>query len=566
MAFPAKEKQHGCTPLRFDRCALLMLGFGLGGCAFQSELPEPGAGSTAAGSTELTSPDHPQPVLTLATISPAERPDAGRVTELQRSSMEESLVEAFLHPRGSATASDEPAAPRDTWDRMRAGFRLGEHVEQGPVQSAVDALSSQTNYLAVMARRGRPYLHFIVEVAEERGVPMEVALVPMVESGFEPYAFSHGRAAGIWQFIPSTGRRLGLKQNSWYDGRRDIYLSTHAAMDYLTRLNEIFDGDWPLTFAAYNAGQGRVLRAQRAAREAGEETDFWSIAPRLPRETRHYVPRILALAELVRNPAEHGQHLPSVPNERYFKRVDVGTPIDLTLAADLAGVSPRELLTLNPGFQRGMTDPEGPYHLLLPAQRAEGFRQQLAEIPDNERVRWHPHQVQGGETLGSIALAYNVSIDEIQAANGLNGHIIRAGATLRIPTASPNLQDDVAAMRILHQVESGENLWLIARQHDVTVDQIARWNGLDRDSTLHPGQELVIRSQVGGGENLAVFQPPRQRVMYRVRSGDSLYTIARKFGVTVEEIRQWNQLSEQSPIHPGETLHIQADVAAVSGN
>lgn len=545
---PIRPSLRARSPLRLDGLAFAMLGIGLGACTNAPEIPD----------------EHPQAVATLTTVDPAERPESGRVTELQRSRIDRLWVTSDAR-RLDALEPIERPVPKDTWDRMRNGFRLSEHAEHDQVQNALQALSSQSNYLSVMARRGRPYLYFIVDQVAERNMPLEVALIPMVESAFEPYAFSHGQAAGIWQLIPTTGRRLGLKQNAWYDGRRDIHASTNAALDYLTRLNEIFDGDWLLTFAAYNAGQGTVLRAQRSAADAGKETDFWSILDRLPRETRHYVPRILALAEMVRDPEAYDQSLPTVPAEPYFVRVDVGSPIDLSLAADLAGLSPRELVALNPGYQRGMTDPDGPHHLLLPTDSAETFEQALGEVPEQERVHWYPHEVQPEETLGQIATAHNVSVEDIQAANDLDNHVIRAGATLRIPTANPHLDEGMASARTLHQVEEGENLWLIARRHDVGVDDIVRWNGLDKDSMLHPGQELVLRTRQPNSQ-AQVFHPPRQQISYRVRSGDSLHTIARKFGVTVEEIRQWNELAEQAPIHPGETLRIRADLAATAGN
>jgi membrane-bound lytic murein transglycosylase D len=272
-----------------------------------------------------------------------------------------------------ASNSAAPAAPAvDLWARIRDGYAIPDHnnarVKQqfSAYAGRFSAYAGRKDYWLRVSERATPYLHLIVEAIDERGLPQELALLPVVESGFQPFAYSHGRAAGIWQFIPATGRHYGLKQNWWYDGRRDVTAATEAALDYLTYLNEMFDGDWLLALAAYNAGEGTVSRAIKRNRQAGRATDYWSLD--LPRETMHYVPRLLAVSEIVAHPERHDIALTPISNEPAVAVVDLEHQVDLALAAELAEIDIETLYALNPGFNRWATAPEGP-HRLKPACR-----------------------------------------------------------------------------------------------------------------------------------------------------------------------------------------------------
>ena len=479
----------------------------------------------------------------------------------------------------------------DIWERIRRRMTLEGHEHPG-ITSDLAWFARHQAYLDRVAERAQPYMHLIVEEVERRGIPSELALLPVVESAFQPFAYSHGRAAGIWQFVPGTGRRFGLKQTWWYDGRRDIARSTQAALDYLQFLHKQFDGDWLLALAAYNSGEGTVLRAQRNNRRKGKATDFWSL--NLPRETRGYVPKLLAISAIVGDPAAHGVTLQPIANEAYLTAVDVGSQIDLDLAAELAGISLDDMYRYNPGFNRWATDPDGPHTLLVPIDNAEALRTGLAGLPAQERIQWVRHRIRNGDTLGTIAHHYRTTIALIKRINGIRGNTIRAGNSLVIPVARKDLaryslsadqrlaniqETPRKGDRIDYVVQRGDSLWSIAQAHGVSVDQLARWNGMAPRDPLLPGRSLVIWGQPPQQEQAIVsrvsltpgdFKHPhsdslRQRIGYTVRNGDSLALISRKFRVTVADLKRWNRLSD-TLLRPGQRLTVYVDVTQQSGN
>jgi membrane-bound lytic murein transglycosylase D len=381
----------------------------------------------------------------------------------------------------------------DLWERLRGNYAL-KGFEHPRIQHEIERLQHSPTAFSVLISRAEPFLHHIVAEVERRGLPGELALLPAVESGFRPYAYSRSGAAGLWQFMPATGAMLGLQQDWWYDGRRDVLAATQAALDYLEHLNQRLDGDWLHAIAAYNAGGGTVRRAVRKARTAGMSTTFWNLD--LPRETDHYVPRLLALAEVIADPGHYGLALPSLEDRPYFASVPSGGQIDLKVAADLAQLPLEDLLALNPGFNRWSTRPDGPHHLLIPVEHAEAFSEALAQLPEKQRLRWQPHEIRSGENLGLIARRYGVSVEAIQQANGLQGHLIRAGKVLMIPlsdsvvaaTSSPRL--GIPRSRVRYQVRKGDSLYKIARKFQVKVADLRRWNSVDR--YLQPGQRLTV--------------------------------------------------------------------------
>ncbi|PWG64597.1 LysM peptidoglycan-binding domain-containing protein [Spiribacter halobius] len=472
-----------------------------------------------------------------------------------------------------------PARPDDLWQRIREGFRLPE-ADDPKVRQQLSYFAARPDYMARVAERARPYLFHIVEQIEARDLPTELALLPVVESAFRPFAYSHGRAAGIWQFVPATGRHYGLTQNWWYDGRRDVLAATDAALDYLERLSELFDGDWLLAVAAYNAGEGRVMRAIERNRAAGRPGDFWSLD--LPRETRHYVPRLLALRDLVQAPEVHGLSIPEIPNEPQIATVELDHQIDLALAAELAGITVEQLYQLNPGYNRWATAPEGPHRLVLPLELAEAFRTAVAERPPESWLRWERHRVQPGESLIAIARRYHVTVDALREANDLNGSLIRAGSHLLVPVASrPSGEYALSAGQRLraqqdrqragrerqsYVVRSGDSFWSIARRHGVGVRELAGWNNMAPGDTLRVGQQLAIWTEDAQPVRTARAAPEArlQSVRYTVRKGDSLYAIAQRFNVTVSQLRQWNGLGTGGYLQPGQTLRLRVDVTAQS--
>ena len=308
-------------------------------------------------SAPLTPPPSPEPQAAPVSVP------AG-ATEAPAAAAAESVAGALAPADGGPTqlAGLTPAQYADLFDRMRAGFKLDDGADRRAVDDQLRWYAANPDYLQRAFGRADLYLYHIVTELERRGMPLELALLPVVESAFEPYAYSRARASGLWQFIPGTGSRFGLKQDWWYDGRRDIVESTRAALDYLQYLHDEFNGDWLLAIAAYNCGEAMVERAAQANRAAGRPVDFWSLW--LPGETRAYVPKLLAMKRLVMDPETYGLSFSPIPNQPYFARVPTHGQINLKLAAEIAGISPEDLYELNPAFHRLATDPSGPHFLL----------------------------------------------------------------------------------------------------------------------------------------------------------------------------------------------------------
>lgn len=404
---------------------------------------------------------------------------------------------------GNPTDSHE-SLPVDVWQRMRKGYKFipSQHPK---VISELHWYRSHPAHIERIQERARPYIYFILEELEKRDMPAELALLPVVESAYQPFAYSPGRAAGIWQFIPSTGRWFGLKQNWWYDARRDVVAATHAALDYLKQLNQQFNGDWELALAAYNAGAGTVRNAIRKNQKKGKPTDFWSL--QLPNETRNYVPRLLAISEIFANPDEHNITLLSIPNEPFFETVETQSQLDLALAAQMAELSIQDIYQLNSGFNRWATDPDGPHQLHLPLDKAEGFKVKLAQLPADKRVSWKRYKIQRGDNLSVIAKKHGTTTQLLKQANKLPTSRIRAGKYLLIPISSKQLDNytynptkrkgrmqnkPYQGSKQFYVVKQGDSLWKISRAHRISHKQLAKWNGMATSDTIQPGQKLLL--------------------------------------------------------------------------
>ncbi|MBS0613298.1 MAG: LysM peptidoglycan-binding domain-containing protein [Proteobacteria bacterium] len=457
----------------------------------------------------------------------------------------------------------------DLFDRLRDGFAL-EEVEQPAVDQQLNWLVRNQEYLDRVFQRAQRYLYHIVCEVEARGMPLEFALLPVVESAYEPFAYSPSHAAGLWQFIPGTGDRFGLKQNWWYDGRRDVIESTRAALDYLQILHDQFNGDWLLAIAAYNVGERSVARAIEYNTAHGRPTDFWHL--KLPAETRAYVPKLLAMKRIMAEPERYGLEFSAIPNEPYFGVIDTGSQIDLKIAAKLADSPYEDLVALNPGYNRWATDPAGPHRLLVPIERADSFEAALASLPSTDRVPYVTHEVAPHETLPGIAKLYGTSVVVLAKLNDVNGKRVHAGQVLRIPQNSGQLPDKVllAAQRvdrpstdvggrrqIVHRVRRGETLRAIARRHRTSPETLARLNGIGVGERLIVGQRLVIKTSARRyrGETTA----DSRRMLYTVRPGDTLHAISRRWQVSVQQLKTWNGINKHHQIRAGQRLVMYVD-------
>lgn len=480
-----------------------------------------------------------------------------------------------IHPDEIVTVDltpDEPIAVEITnvWDRVsqQLAFDIPDNQR---LNAQRNWYLKHPSYMARVSKRASPFLYYIVDEIEKRDMPLELALLPIVESAFDPFAYSHGRAAGMWQFVPGTAKRFGMKQNWWYDGRRDVIASTQGALDYLEYLLKYFDGDWLHALAAYNSGEGRVRKAIRKNAKAGKPTDFWSLS--LPKETRAYVPKLLALADILKKHDEYDFSWPEVENAPVITVVDTESQIDLAYAATLADMTLRELHALNPGYNKWATDPDGPHRLVLPITKAELFSTELAKVDRKDRLNWTRHKIRSGDSLLKLAKQYHTTVDIIKRVNDQANNMIRVGDYLMIPVALKQLDeytlsDDQrlastqskkrGAYKINHTVKRGDTFWDLSREYNVGMRELAKWNGMAPTDPLMPGKSLVVwQKQASTNQSQDAIM---RSLTYTVRRGDSIARIASKFNVRSSDIAKWNNLNPKKYLQPGQKLKLYVDV------
>lgn len=388
------------------------------------------------------------------------------------------------------------APPTDLWALIGRDISWQAAAPER-VARALDAFLAQPQLVTVLSDRAEPFLQYVVAEVQARGLPMELALVPVVESMLDPWAHSSARASGLWQISPATGEHYGLKRSWWYDERLDFVKATDFALDYLTELHQTFD-DWPLALAAYNAGPNRVKRVIAKAKIAQSPVDYWQLS--LPKETRDYVPKIIALGALIQSPDTYGLIFPATPIVADLTSVPTGGQIELTRAAELAGIDAKDLRRLNPAHLRWATAPDGPDYLWVPATVAPTFGEKLAALPSDQRVQWQRYQIQSGDSLIRIARRFDTQVQLLREVNGIKGNLIRAGKTLMIPQGGDwrgSLQ--VAALGPApkrpsrYRVKTGDSLWSIAQQFNLDMGNLVRWNALSPATYLQPGQTLRLQ-------------------------------------------------------------------------
>lgn len=465
-------------------------------------------------------------------------------------------------PVDVAEAAEPPlpiaaAEPTDGFlAQLRAGFALDHDLDRKQVRKEIAWLVKNPEYLATKRERGLRYLPYICAQVQSRELPSELCLIPIIESALNPNAFSPRGALGLWQFMPSTGRRFGLTRDWWTDQRRDVALSTDAALDYLTQLHKRF-GDWTLALAAYNCGEGRMHRTLRKTPGAKTAFDL-----RLPRETEYYVARILAYAAVFAEPERFGVELPFVPHDSATPNiavVETGGQIDLARAAEVIGKDMQYLYNLNQGLKRWATPPDGPHQLVVRAEDAEAAQAALAGLSDDERMFWARHRIGPHDTLSGIASEHDVGIDTLSRVNGVRGTRISEGDFLMVPTPFRDWEEYPTPQRTgaggdeIYVVRSGDSLWLIARRLGLDMNLLMRANELTARSILQPGQRLSLPG-FGGTRSIEEKQVTQEAIAYRVRRNDSLSTIAARFKVSVDKLVDWNDIDRNAYIHPGQQL------------
>lgn len=388
-----------------------------------------------------------------------------------------------------------PAEPEfeDLLERLRAGFQL--QFDSRLVAAHETFYTRRPETLARVLERSRPYLHYVVEEVERRGMPLEIALLPVIESAYNPWAYSRAHAAGLWQFIPSTGRKYGLDKDFWFEGRYDVLAATDAALTYLQDLYAMF-GDWSLALGAYNMGEGGMARA--IARNEAKRIPVEYDRLRLPRETANYVPKLIAVRNIIANPSAYGISLEPMPNTPHFVKVTLPLRIDLELAARFAELSVEQFALLNPGHTKPVLDISAERPLLLPAEKAGYFYVNLNRH-DQPLVTWQTYVMGRGDRIERVAARHGLTVAQLREANGLSPRArVRAGDVLVVPGAAA-AGDTPQVVRVsgtssdpaFHRVRSGDTLYSIARQYDISIDQLKRWNRLS-SSRIQPGQVLRL--------------------------------------------------------------------------
>ena len=471
----------------------------------------------------------------------------------------------------------QPIIEKDLWQYIANRYTLSA-ASQKDLFWHIDWFKKNPDYLTRVTKRAKPYLHLVTKEVEKAGLPIEIALLPIVESAYYPFSYSHGTASGLWQFIPSTGKLYGLKEDWWYDGRRDVLASTKAAVRYLKNLSKLFKGDYLLAVAAYNSGPGRVQKAIRKNKRLGKKTDFWHLD--LPAETRGYVPRLLAVAQLIKYPERYGQTITPVDNRPQLKVVTLDSQFDLATIAQWADITLDDVYSLNPGLRRWATPSNPPYAILLPIDQVAIFEKNLNSHPKNARVRWLRHKVESGDSLSYLAHKFKTTSRQIKRVNHLSNNKIKVGEYLILPVAQRadndytlsekqrekrRLNIKKTGTRIIHAVISGDSLWRIAKKYDVQINSIVKWNHLTHDKPLKIGKKLVIwqakKAKLSDLSELTrVGIDINRKVTYRVKSGDNLSTIANKFKVRVNDLKKWNNLDIKRPLQPGQKLKIIVNV------
>lgn len=488
----------------------------------------------------------------------------------------------------------------NVWDELRHEFTLPHYEDNPQVQEQIRWFMNRPDFLVTSATRAAPYLYYILQQARKRHLPVELVLLPIMESSYNPFAYSPKGAAGIWQMMPGTASGFGIKQDWWYDGRRDVITSTRAALDYLTYLNNFFDGNWLLAIGAYDTGEGNILSAIRRNIRDGKNTDFWSLP--IAQETRIYVPRLLALAIIISHPYEYPIKWPEVRNAPYLAQIDIGGQIDLKHAAEMAGLSLKKLMQFNPGHNRPTTDPNGPFKLVLPIQHVERFTENLARSPLREHIQIVHYKAKSGETVASIAKRFHISTYALRKANPSLIYHVNAGKELAIPkskptpsesildTNSPQLasldreqiksafhkrsfkksfsrsESEVAVENsqgkyelqsgdTLYMARKGDDLKKIAKKFRLNLKTLAVVNHISSSKRIHAGEKLIIPTHYAKEEHSSSYQLENGDTVYKVRHGDNVEKIAQKFNTSPAAIRLANLLTDNT-LQEGDQLVI----------
>lgn len=453
-------------------------------------------------------------------------------------------------PRQNSRASD------NIWEIVAKNSTLKVDLSNPRIQEQIEFYRKRPHTLNSITDQAEPYLHLILEEIEARNLPHELILLPIMESAYDPTIRSGAGASGLWQFMPRTAKHFGLTLDWWYDGRNDVHSSTHKALEYMTYLVKLFDGDWHLAAAAYDSGEGTVKRAIKKNKAAGKKADYWSLD--LPKETQKYVPRLLALAHIFSHPKEFGLSLNHVENRPYLQKVNLGRQMSLVKVAELAKLNVETLMDLNPGYKRLVTSPQGPHEVMVPITNASTLENNLAKLTKDEHRSWFKYHVAHGDSLKDLASRHDTSESMIKKINRLSHSInLEAGMQLALPKPLTQKVIPTKALgqqKMAYTINQNDSLWTISKKFQVKLSDLKKWNPQLKDDTLMMGDTLNLwistpQTSSSANNELATLESN----IYTVVSGDSLSVIARRFHTSVDAIKTANNLSSNS-LQIGQTL------------
>tara|TARA_B100001564_G_scaffold152239_1_gene127913 strand:- start:773 stop:2281 length:1509 start_codon:yes stop_codon:yes gene_type:complete len=448
---------------------------------------------------------------------------------------------------------------KDIWDKTRSGFCL-DTVYSPRVDKEIQWFMNNKDFLYRSIERAKPFLYHVIVELERNNLPFELALLPIVESGYQPYAYSPSKAAGIWQFIPPTAREYGLKKNWWYDGRRDIFASTKAASHFLKDMKRHFKGDWLLAIASYNTGAGNVGKSIKKANYTLGNKTFWDL--NLPRETEIYVPKLIALRDIIANPTNYGVNIPKLPNKPITKFVKIKHPIDFYTISILSGVDEAQIHLLNPGFSAWYFLPTMQKRLLLPTENAKVFQKRYSKlirlIYSNQT-----HLVEKGDSLSKISRIYNVSIKSIMLLNNLKSDLIRINQKLKLPIEG--ITEDKNQIKIgnsnykiidksiiySHKVKRYDNWYKIARRYNTNLKTLLSWNNANKKTKLKVGEIIKIKMK-----SPVLSRDNNIKLRYVVDLGDTVRDISTGFGVSEKSLLSDNNIKNSRSLRAGTNLTI----------
>lgn len=460
------------------------------------------------------------------------------------------------------------------WHYIAARFTLPIPKNSARVQEQLAFYSSHIKYLERVTERAQPYLHLIVTRLQENQLPLELALLPIVESAYRPEAVSTSNAAGIWQFLPSTGTHFGLQRTVWYDGRRDIKASTQAAIQYFNRLRVMFNDDWPVIIASYNGGEGTLQRAIAYNQAKGLPTDFWSLT-QISQETANYPARLYALVIIFSNPEKFGFSPAPIPNQSVLTEVRIDKSVNLSKLAEITGMSHDELYRLNPGFDKLITGPQAT-NLLVPKDLAEQFTSSALEAAEKSAMDWGRYTLRRGDNFHKVAYRYGCDVAELLKVNRLSSAYAHPGQTIIVPLGRERVALNAqTGDERLYTVQNGDSMWGLARRFNLDLSELRRINGLGEKNEIKPGQKLIVgfaaahpqktaartkadqpATRSATDHQHATAQRVAQKRHYTVQHGDTLWNVARRFSTTVKEIAATNRLRLDAPLKPGQVLII----------